>query len=240
MSNSFLSSAIEKTSEEQRFDIVTNIVKMLVERGVIKGQTLSRMINDFSDVPIDVFKTNEERDQHAKKIATSLLSHFKDDNTCSFTIDNPQENDSKNYKIVLLLDQKVANVTKSSVIADYLFKNQAEHKIIVVNDINTRSRHDVIMKFPLVEVFKQSELMINIVDHIFQPIFMVLSQDECKQMLEEYDIKKNRLPWIFVTDPISRYYKLTIGQIIRVYRYSETSGLAVTYRIVTREIAQKK
>lgn len=239
MASSYQSFAIEKTPEEQRFEIVTNIVKMLIERRVMNGTILSEMIKTFKQMPINIMKTDSERDTNARKIASKIISNFKDDNTCVFAVDNPPENDSKNYKIIFMLDQKITNVTKSSIIGDYLFKNQSEHKIIVVGEIAHRPKQIILSNYPLVEVFTRDELMINLIDHIYQPIFSLLSNEENKKMLDEYMLKKKELPWIFVTDPISRYYKATIGQIFKIYRASETSGISVYYRVVIREIVQK-
>lgn len=239
MASGYQSSAIEKTPEEQRFEVITNIVKMLVERRVMNGLPLSDMVKTYKQMPIDIMKTDITRDTHARKIASKIISNLKDDNTCVFAVDNPPENDSKNYKIIFMVDQKISNVSKSSVIGDYLFKNQSEHKIIVVSEIAHRPKQVILSNYPLVEVFTIDELMINLADYIYQPIFALMSADESKAMLDEYMLKKKELPWIFVTDPIARYYKATIGQIFKIYRTSETSGLSVYYRVVIRKIVQK-
>lgn len=201
---------IEMSPEKQRDIVLTNITKMLQERKLINPSNL------------DAYVAN-------------VISSLKDDNTCDIIV-----SENITYKIILLVDQKISTVTKTSLIGDYLYKNPDLHKIIIVGEITPRARQTVQTNFPLIEIFLKKEMMFNIVEHMYVPKHILLSNDETGQILKEYGMQKREMPRILLSDPISRYYHAKIGQIFRIIRPSETSGYSVYYRIVSRDIMTKK
>jgi DNA-directed RNA polymerase I, II, and III subunit RPABC1 len=83
-----------------------------------------------------------------------------------------------------------------------------------------------------VEIFQDIELLINITHHELVPKHEPLTSAEKQQLLERYKLKDSQLPRMQLADPVSRYFGLSRGDVVRIIRDSETAGRYVTYRLV--------
>lgn len=83
-----------------------------------------------------------------------------------------------------------------------------------------------------IQCFLYSELLINITHHMLVPKFHVLSDGEKKEFLECYKLKLGQLPKMLESDPISKYYGLKKGDVVKIMRKSVTAGKYVYYRAV--------
>lgn len=83
-----------------------------------------------------------------------------------------------------------------------------------------------------VDVFEVSELIFNISKHTLVPLHEpVRDAAAVKAIVDTYRLKSaHQLPLIQKTDPMARYLGLRPGQLVRVTRYSPTSGEYVLYR----------
>ena len=72
----------------------------------------------------------------------------------------------------------------------------------------------------------------NPLQHKMVPKHEILNEDEIKELLSGYNVEKEQLPKIRVTDPAAVAAKSKIGDVIRVTRQSKTAGIAYYYRMV--------
>lgn len=204
---------LEINSEKKRKIVLENIIRMLTNRKLLIENNIEENIKKIISVDSD-------------DLVYTIKLDFPD-------IYYPKSDFTKNIYIKLL-PQKVTGVSKSSNIGEFITLHKNHPKILVVNSI-TSTAHDTIRNdYPFSEVFLEKDLMIDKVRHISVPLHELLSDENTKRVLEEYLVKKREMPKIFVTDPIARYYNAKVGQIFRITRPSETSGLAPYHRLVIK------
>ena len=202
---------IQKNRDKEREDILTNVIKMLTNRGLLK-------------------KT--EQKENIDKITESI----RETDEYKITLDYPEkyyENENKTL-IVKILNQKIAGVSKTSIVGEFLYENKNAPKIVIVNSITSKALHQIHTEFKNTEVFLERELMIDLVSHVAVPKHELLSDKDAEQVLTEYETKKREMPKIFITDPVAKYFNARLGQIFRIIRSSETSGQSAYYRLVIK------
>ena len=207
---------IKKDGETIRKTILTNLIKIFSERGYIK-------------------KSVEKNIQN--------ISKNKDDDSYTIILDNPLKckSDDADYitkfdgsiVMIKIIHQKVQGIAKIQAVKDYLISYKYNHKIFIFDSISEKAKSLLTANFHT-EVFNEPFLMINILEHIDSPTYELLNEDEIKDILESYIIKKRDIPKILTNDPIVEYFNLKRGDIIRVIRPSEQSGKSITYRIVAK------
>lgn len=105
-------------------------------------------------------------------------------------------------------------------------KHSVDHCVIVYNDLTSAAKKIIdILPDIVIELFNYRDLQYNITKHILVPKHERLDLDEAEKFKKTYGIK---IPVIFKSDPVSKFYAYQRGDIIKITR----SDGYVTYRIV--------
>ena len=116
-----------------------------------------------------------------------------------------QKYEDENIKIIILLKEK----GNGSILKE-LFKEEYKN----------------------VEIFMNKNLIFNITHHEYVPKHTILSKEEENEVLQKYNLTKNKLPKILKSDPVARYYGMKNDQICKILRKSPEVGEAIYYRLV--------
>jgi len=224
-----ISMNIKKNADAILETVLTNIVKMLTYRKWIEdlgGETVSKIVSSL-------LKSKKEDNVYSIKLSKNLL----DLDTYKPSANKKEwKNFNGNTVYVLLFNFKVKK--KEPVIADFMSKYASYHKLIVVDDITVKAAQNLTLQDKYTEVFKERELMINIMDHNCAPQSMtVLNETELSEILESYKLQsRDKLMKQYDADPLSRYLFVERGQCIRIVRNSPTTGTAIAYRIIVKGV----
>jgi DNA-directed RNA polymerases I, II, and III subunit RPABC1 len=107
-------------------------------------------------------------------------------------------------------------------------------KITSEDSIDEFFRNIYIKEKIFVQFFHLDTLTFNVTNHSLVPRHEILSKEETNELIKSLyitDIKK--LPKINASDPISKYYGIKRGEVFRITRPSETSGISYYYRVAT-------
>jgi DNA-directed RNA polymerase subunit H (RpoH/RPB5) len=135
-----------------------------------------------------------------------------------------------NIDLYISLD-KLKKIDKSGDLAIFLETNPDNYKLVIVNKTIPK----------LISVFENQnnwelvfnkEMMSSRRDHISNPTFRQMSEEEQDKVRDEYNLLNRNLCIIPKFDAMSRYYKLQPGEIVEIDRASISSGHGIQYRIV--------
>lgn len=135
------------------------------------------------------------------------------------------------YYHIMFVYGKITTIKKIQGLDSFLEISKGQNRLFIADNINQKAYKQFI-ELNNTEIFFEYELLINIIDHDLQPKFEVLNNEEKTIFLEEYQITKKQMSKMRSIDPIARYYKLKGGDVVRIIRPSNTSGLGFHYRIV--------
>ena len=69
-------------------------------------------------------------------------------------------------------------------------------------------------------------------DHEMVPEHVLLTPEECAEVLKKYNIDAPQLPKIHVTDPAAKEIEAKVGDVIKIIRKSTTAKQSIFYRLV--------
>ena len=83
-----------------------------------------------------------------------------------------------------------------------------------------------------IEVFTNAELQFDVMRHVLQPRYELLSAAETAALLAKYKLKIAQLPRLLARDVCARYYALSRGDVVRITRTTSGQDAYSTYRVV--------
>jgi DNA-directed RNA polymerase subunit H len=72
----------------------------------------------------------------------------------------------------------------------------------------------------------------DVLSHEYVPHHVLIPREEAKKLLREWGVKGIQLPWIRASDPVARALGARPGDLVKIIRKSEVSGVTVVYRYV--------
>ena len=181
---------------------------------------------NFSDNEIDIMVSNTSK-------------NTSDDGP----LDMIFENNNKLY-VKYLINQKLRINNLTNLVEDIITnknKNIQENDTLLIitldkvtNDIFDEFIETIFQKNKIfIQLFWIDTLMINITEHNLVPTHVLVDEQEKQLILEKYNLSSyNQLPIILKSDPVAKYHGGKRGDIFKILRDSETSGVYVSYRYV--------
>lgn len=96
------------------------------------------------------------------------------------------------------------------------------------------NRYDKMLqkKGGVLQYFHIKNLLFNPTKHVLVPKHTKISAEEVAQVMEKYMIKsKIQIPYILHNDPMAKWLGLKQGDVIKIDRINENSGLSYYYRV---------
>ena len=216
--------------ERIRLTVLTNVCRMWITRGYM-----------------DINKYKPSKQNPPKKVSivppVSLIDHIDnsrvlplienagDNNVYILPLDKPYNKnsvESKQYDpmkvIVKIIPQSFKDVGNSPIVNDFLSSYEDNHKVIIFDGM-TDKVYNVLSKKKHIEVFDRDYFMIDLMSYECAPI-------SCK-IVSEKDIEyitNAKLPKIYKSDPLTRYYNGEKGEIMKIINPSVNNSRDVIYK----------
>jgi DNA-directed RNA polymerases I, II, and III subunit RPABC1 len=146
------------------------------------------------------------------------------------TILASKHGDPSDQVFVFYPEEVKVGVKTIKVLAERMRNEGVQRAIMVVQAAMTPFAKQCLQEMQpkyFIELFQETELLVNITKHMLVPRHNILSPAEKRTLLERYKVKDTQLPRIQFNDPVARYYGMQRGQVVRIVRASETYRLCV-------------
>jgi len=81
------------------------------------------------------------------------------------------------------------------------------------------------------------DMFINVVDHCLTPeVLKIYSGEELEEFLEKEGMKRNHFPKMIISDPIAKFYRARVGDVIKMKRKTGNRDTLINEQIVYRAV----
>jgi len=195
--------------KKNMFKVRQTLLEMIKDRGFIvqdnENITFEEFIIKYDNKNLDIYIDDKENNK-------SFYIHFHNETK------NFSKSDLKNIvqKMISLYGDKYINII--------LLLREKENSAVTKELSKDMYKN--------IEIFLKKNMIFNITHHILVPKHTILSIEEEKELLDKYSTTKSKLPKIFKSDPITKYYGAKPDQIFKILRKSPEVGESVYYRLV--------
>jgi DNA-directed RNA polymerase I, II, and III subunit RPABC1 len=195
------------------------------------------IINNLKEMLLDRMENIDEFEEH--EVDVDKDEFYNDKNVIEFH--------TSNTTIIFALTKKLRkNILEelkesSDDITKFIEKYNNKSNIILVfsNDTNSTpivqqlNKYDKILqkKGGSLQYFHVKNLLFNPTKHYLVPKHVKMTQEEISEMMEKYMIKKPQMPFILHTDVIAKWLGLKHGDVVKIERLNENSGISYYYRV---------
>jgi DNA-directed RNA polymerase subunit H len=76
----------------------------------------------------------------------------------------------------------------------------------------------------------------KVTDHVLVPKHEILSDEDKKRLLTEFNATESQFPYLFAIDPVAREIGAKPGDMVKITRVSDTAGMTTYYRFVVESV----
>lgn len=143
-------------------------------------------------------------------------------------------NDLESKIMISFLVDSLITVPIISNIAQKMHKEKIKRTILIGKGSITPSARQAIEEIQshyIIEFFEENEFSGVITEPGNELKHIIMNDLEKRELLKRFMIKESQLPKIQVTDPLSRYFGLNKGNLMRIVMEGETVERYITYRL---------
>ncbi|KCZ81911.1 hypothetical protein H312_00672 [Anncaliia algerae PRA339] len=180
------------------------VLEILHERGYFVPE--SELEQTYSDFLNAFVSTNQ------------LEQIYKSNNKAIFVVFNEEQKLSVKAARMILENAKSYNIN---------------NVLIVVQEGHSHQVNDLIKDYKeiKVEIFKEKEVLFNVIKHELVPKHRIMSDEEKAHFLEKNRVMVEQLPQIMIDDIVARYYGAKRGDLFEIIRKGENGEVSYYYRI---------
>jgi len=197
--------------------IISNVKEMLIDR--------QDNIDEFEEHEVDISRDEFYNDKNiiefhtsnhtiifalTKKLRRSVLDELKEFAKTDIMGFTKKYNNKKDVILIFNNDTISAPILQQLTSYDKVLQKNGGH----------------------LQYFHLKNLLYNPTKHHLVPKHTKMSNDEVSQLMEKYLIKgKAQMPFILQTDVIAKWMGLKQGDVVKIDRYNENSGISYYYRV---------